>query len=241
MVRIMPSIDHGNRNPRAFSSLSLNSGILPRSFSYHKLPQQHLKLSVFKLDGSSFDVHISRNATVAELKVAVEGLFTSSPREGQEKISWSHVWGHFCLCHEGQKLVNEKANIRNLGIKDGDQLQFIRHMSINYKIAKQRSKNQSAASRQFAMSQGSNVHEEGEQTTVNDNHHNDDQEKISRHHDCEEEQDVIMPEFKLAHFLKGWLSYSKLWGSTRKGCEGRTRPSRFSLHCYGGRSGMTRL
>lgn len=34
----------------------------------------------------------------------------------------SLVWGHFCLCYVGQKLTNEKAYIRNFGIKDGDQV-----------------------------------------------------------------------------------------------------------------------
>lgn len=34
----------------------------------------------------------------------------------------SLVWGHFCLCYDGQKLTNDKAYIRNYGIKDGDQV-----------------------------------------------------------------------------------------------------------------------
>ena len=39
-------------------------------------------------------------------------------------IGWvrSHVWGHFCLCYEGQKLLDDKVSIRRLGIKDGDQV-----------------------------------------------------------------------------------------------------------------------
>lgn len=32
------------------------------------------------------------------------------------------MWGHFCLCFDGQKLLNDKALIRNFGIKDGDQV-----------------------------------------------------------------------------------------------------------------------
>ncbi|GAA0139160.1 hypothetical protein LIER_00765 [Lithospermum erythrorhizon] len=31
------------------------------------------------------------------------------------------VWRHFCLCYEGQKLINHKACIGSYGIKDGDQ------------------------------------------------------------------------------------------------------------------------
>jgi len=34
----------------------------------------------------------------------------------------SLVWGHFCLCYEGEKLIDDKAYIRVVGIKDGDQV-----------------------------------------------------------------------------------------------------------------------
>lgn len=36
----------------------------------------------------------------------------------------SHVWGHFCLCYKGQKLLDYKAYIRLFGIKDGDQVEI---------------------------------------------------------------------------------------------------------------------
>ncbi|KAA8541927.1 hypothetical protein F0562_023079 [Nyssa sinensis] len=181
---------------------------------------------------------LARNATVAELKIAVEDIFNLSPREGQCKISWSHVWGHFCLCYEGQKLVSDKFYIRNLGIKDGDQLQFVRHMSINYRPVKQQSENQSVASSQHSMlSLGSNTHEEREQKSANDNNNIEDQENIFRHHPYEDGE-VSNSEFKLAHFLKGWLSYSKLWGGKRKDSEVRTCPSRFLCVYYGGKPKM---
>lgn len=32
------------------------------------------------------------------------------------------MWGHFCLCYEGQKLLSDKAYLRNFGIEDGDQV-----------------------------------------------------------------------------------------------------------------------
>lgn len=37
-------------------------------------------------------------------------------------ICRSHVWGHFCLCYNGEKLLDYKAYIRVIGIKDGDQV-----------------------------------------------------------------------------------------------------------------------
>ena len=51
-----------------------------------------------------------------------------------------HVWGHFCLCYNGEKLIffcdigekliNDKACLRNFEIKDGDQVcgYFLSHV-----------------------------------------------------------------------------------------------------------------
>ncbi|KAK9281673.1 hypothetical protein L1049_004577 [Liquidambar formosana] len=213
------------------SSLN-NDGLLLRNFSYRRLPPQLLRLSVLKLDGCIFDVNVARNATVAELKQAIEEVFSFSPKEGQGKISWSHVWGHFCLCFEHQKLINDKSSIRDFGIKDGDQLEFIRHMSITHDPTKKRSRNSGCCLQTLTafynrLSTESNDHEEEEQISDHD-----EQEDIFQNYHYEDEEEIPMPEFKLAHFLRGWLSYSKLSGVTRKGSEGRSRPSRFALHCF---------
>ncbi|XVF86431.1 hypothetical protein PTKIN_Ptkin18bG0039200 [Pterospermum kingtungense] len=126
--------------------------LVARKLLYRKLPQQHvLNLSVLKLDGSFFEVNIGRNATVAELKIAIEERFAALPGETHGGISWSHVWGHFCLCYEGQMLVNNKACIRNFGIKDGDQLQFIRHMAFNQTPVKRRLKHRSVSCKWYSQ------------------------------------------------------------------------------------------
>ncbi|PON99840.1 Ubiquitin-related domain containing protein [Trema orientale] len=118
--------------------LLLNDALRRSLFAYHRLPQQLLKLSILKLDGSFFEVQVPKTATVAELKKAVEGLFSQQPEDKEIKISWSHVWGNFCLCYKGQKLINDKAYIRLLGIKDGDQLHFVQHLWIKYEREKRR-------------------------------------------------------------------------------------------------------
>ncbi|ESQ53951.1 hypothetical protein EUTSA_v10026098mg [Eutrema salsugineum] len=111
----------------SLSPLRLIDG-LPRrrSFNYNQMPEEPIKLTVLKLDGSSF-------ATVGELKMAVEAAFSHLTITGPGKISWPHVWGQFCLSYEDQKLINEAEYLIELGIKDGDQLRFIRHIS-NYGI-----------------------------------------------------------------------------------------------------------
>ncbi|XP_021639716.2 uncharacterized protein LOC110634875 isoform X1 [Hevea brasiliensis] len=210
-----------------------------RTYSYIKLPQQLLKLSILKLDGSSFDVHVGKNATVAELKQAVEEVFSSSPKEGQGKISWSHVWGHFCLSYGDQKLINDKAYIRTFGIKDDDQLQFVRHMSINYSNSKRHFRNQNA-SRKPCLTPRNRDEEKEQKTTAGHSENNENQGHYSKY-PCEDHDDNPVSEFKLAHFLRGWLSYSRLRGASRKGSRGQSRPSRFSFQCLGGGPRMIEL
>ncbi|TQD71642.1 hypothetical protein C1H46_042825 [Malus baccata] len=122
--------------PASLSPRRLLSGSGRKNHAYRKLPQEPLKLFVIKLDGSSFEIQVSMTATVAELKEAVKDAFSQSPMH--EMISWSHVWGNFCLCYKGQKLLDYKALIRLFGIKDGDKIFFVQHASIKYEREKRR-------------------------------------------------------------------------------------------------------
>ncbi|KAH0901034.1 hypothetical protein HID58_040537 [Brassica napus] len=116
----------------SLSPLRLIDG-LPRrrSFNYNQMPEEPIKLTVLKLDGSSFDIQVSKTATVGELKMAVEAAFSHLPITGVGKVSWPHVWAQFCLSYGDQRLLNEADYLIEFGIKDGDQLRFIRHIS-NY-------------------------------------------------------------------------------------------------------------
>ncbi|KAF8110906.1 hypothetical protein N665_0078s0095 [Sinapis alba] len=116
----------------SISPLRLIDG-LPRrrSFNYNQMPEEPIKLTVLKLDGSSFDIQVLKTATVGELKMAVEAAFSHLPVTGVGKVSWPHVWAQFCLSFEDHILLNEADYLIEFGIKDGDQLRFIRHIS-NY-------------------------------------------------------------------------------------------------------------
>ncbi|XP_028779320.1 uncharacterized protein LOC114735745 [Neltuma alba] len=132
-----------------FSPFTIMEGIFSRkSFSYRKLPSEPLRLSVLKLDGSCFDIVVTKMATIAELRQAVEAVFSHMPKKGPGKISWPHVWGRFCLSYDGQKLVTETDYLRNYGIKDGDQLRFIRHVSNSCNVRRRRFKKRVAISKQ---------------------------------------------------------------------------------------------
>ncbi|KAI3687116.1 hypothetical protein L1987_80807 [Smallanthus sonchifolius] len=147
-----------------FSPLVLIETLSRKSFSYGKLPLEPIRLTVLKLDGSSFDITVAKNPTVAQLKQAVEDAFTHLPKHGIGKVSWSHVWAQFCLCFNGQKLLHDQDGIH--GIKDGDQLQFVRHTSISYNLVKERSEKLSA-SKQDVRTQTQVQITEGEQEDSN--------------------------------------------------------------------------
>ncbi|OWM69619.1 uncharacterized protein LOC116201274 [Punica granatum] len=193
-----------------------------RSYSYHKLPPHLLKLSILKLDGSAFDVLIEKNATVGQLKQAIEDVFISSTSEGPSQISWSHVWGHFCLSFEGWKLLNDRTYVREFGITDGDQLRFVRHLSINYSPMRRRSKSQNHLYRQPPLS---TVFRDTEESSADE-----EEEKHLKAYNLEDHE-VPLPEFSLSHFLRGCISYSRLWGENRKGSGAKGRPSRFAMQC----------
>ncbi|XP_047309989.1 uncharacterized protein LOC124913591 [Impatiens glandulifera] len=134
---ITPGVDDGIRALDVSSPLMSLKSI--RSLSYSKLPPQLTRLSVLKLDGSSFvcwfddnnaDVNVARNARVGDIKWAIEDLFNSSSFDGQEEIPWSQVWGYFCLSYKNKNLMNDNADIQSLGMKDNDQLRFVKHLEM---------------------------------------------------------------------------------------------------------------
>ncbi|XP_061341044.1 uncharacterized protein LOC133287442 isoform X1 [Gastrolobium bilobum] len=134
-------VSEESESPRRSLSMQFSSlMIVDRNFSYGRLPSEPLRLSVHKLDASSFYVEVAKTATVAELKQAVEAAFSHMPQKGPGKISWPHVWGQFCLCYNGHKLVTETDYLRDHGIKDGDQLHFVRHVSNTCSSQKKRLK-----------------------------------------------------------------------------------------------------
>ncbi|XWS70439.1 hypothetical protein CRYUN_Cryun03dG0048400 [Craigia yunnanensis] len=146
-----------SEKPRRSISLSLPSqvvvnGFSRKIFSYSKLLEERIKFSVRKLDDSSFDVEVIKSSTIAELKLVVQDVYSHMPKKGPGKISWPHVWGHFCLCYDGQKLVTYTDHIINYGIRDGYQLHFIRHVTSSYNLTKIRSKRRIVARKQSYLS-----------------------------------------------------------------------------------------
>ncbi|KAK1394615.1 U11/U12 small nuclear ribonucleoprotein 25 kDa [Heracleum sosnowskyi] len=180
-----------------------------RSFSYNKLPQKPLKLTVLKLDNSSFEIEVPKTATVAELRNSVENAFSHLPKQGPGKVSWSHVWGHFCLCFDGQKLLDDNDYIGDYEIRDGDQLLFARHLSINYNLKRNISTEQIGDIEQPSIS---NTWEPEDVT--NDGIYESCDGETPRKDGEEDKFSVITAcEYKLATILRGWFSYRSVSSS----------------------------
>ncbi|XP_011081545.1 uncharacterized protein LOC105164569 isoform X1 [Sesamum indicum] len=216
----MQILEHGDDHydPR-FSTESL-SCILPpmahidspkRSLSYHELFQHPLWLSILKLDGSSFDIEVSSTGTVGELKEAVEAAFDHLPKKGPGSVSWEHVWGQFCLCHEGQKLLNDSDYIGMLGIRDGDQLQFVHNASDTYNLVKEPSEREDPDSDHEPCICSC---EDGQK---DDGHHTWNLE--DNQDDCAETEDGIISrcEHRINHLLRGWFPYRRLLSDKERG------------------------
>ncbi|EOY29456.1 ATP synthase subunit b' isoform 2 [Theobroma cacao] len=192
-------------------SLVIVNGFSRKSFSYSKLPEEPIKLSVLKLDGSSFDVEVIKSATIAELKLAVQDVFSHMPTKGPGKISWPHVWGHFALCYEGWKLVTDTDSIINYGIRDGDQLRFIRHISPIYNMTKIQSKRRIVARKQSYLSISSSASSLGsEQNDEEDDEYDDMENGRYQTHKDESPSIVVEQECRFGHLWRGWSSYSRM-------------------------------
>ncbi|XP_042384678.1 uncharacterized protein LOC121976549 [Zingiber officinale] len=167
------------------------------SFSYRRLPEQRLRLSVLKLDGSSFDLEIAKAATVMELKMKIEIIFDKIAVEGGYSISWSHVWNRFCLCYNGYKLINDGEQLIGFGIKDGDQLHFAKHASPNQNQPERKSGSRVTDIAEHRMSSAWQHAEE------NDEHFHEEEQQGSI---------VVQKQFNLVDRIREWYGG---WGSPR--------------------------
>ncbi|KAG1327169.1 hypothetical protein COCNU_01G011030 [Cocos nucifera] len=174
------------------------------SFSYHRLPEQLIKLTIIKLDATSFDVQIARTAAVWELKMAIENLFHNSAKDGGFYISWSHVWRHFCLSYDGFKLTDDLATLRTFGIKDGDELHFMRHVSRNQSESNWRPHRRSATAPEILE-----AIEENDRDKNGD--YMDASPSMDEHRDDRDEGKSLVrrKESKLGRFFRLWFSNSR--------------------------------
>ncbi|PPD99576.1 hypothetical protein GOBAR_DD03401 [Gossypium barbadense] len=162
------------------------------------------------------DVEILKMATIADLKLAVEHVFSQMPDQGLGEISWPHVWGHFCLCYDAQKLVSDTDLVVKYGIRDGHQLHFVRHVSSIYNLTKTRSKRSVARKRPYLLKSTSSLKSEKNVEEINaldDDIANQRCHSLKKNHsftDNKNQSPITPQECQFRHSWKGFYSYSRM-------------------------------
>ncbi|KAF1885230.1 hypothetical protein Lal_00029119 [Lupinus albus] len=74
-----------------------------------------MRISILKLDGTSFDVTMMNSATVKDLKLAIKKKVNDMEQSsmGHRHISWRHVWANYCLSHHNSKLLEDDDTLQN--------------------------------------------------------------------------------------------------------------------------------
>ncbi|XP_024516961.1 U11/U12 small nuclear ribonucleoprotein 25 kDa protein-like [Selaginella moellendorffii] len=102
-------------------------------FSEDTLAAKIMNVNVLKLDGTAFEISVLDGASVADLKASLEftanDLQKKSLGQGSGSIDWDQVWANFCLCYMNQKLLDDSATLRSIGIQRDDQITFVCHKS----------------------------------------------------------------------------------------------------------------
>ncbi|CAN1312637.1 U11/U12 small nuclear ribonucleoprotein 25 kDa protein [Linum perenne] len=86
-----------------------------------------MRISVLKLDGTTFDVAVMNSATMKDLKLAIKRKVTEMEQSkmGHRHISWRHVWANCCLSHRNQKLLDDSSALQEFGIRNNSQVNFV--------------------------------------------------------------------------------------------------------------------
>ncbi|KAJ1697741.1 hypothetical protein LUZ63_006253 [Rhynchospora breviuscula] len=90
-----------------------------------------IRLTILKMDNTSFEVAVLNSATVRDLKVAIRKKVNEMEQEsmGHRHISWRHVWANYCLTHDGVKLVDENSLLSSYGIRNNSKLEFLPYVT----------------------------------------------------------------------------------------------------------------
>lgn len=95
---------------------------------------QSMMIYVRRFDGKVYKVIVEQLASVLDLKKAVERTFNLQNKRRPEsafrdvRISWRYVWKSFWLYFEGQKLTENKAKLKDYGVRNNSEITFIKRL-----------------------------------------------------------------------------------------------------------------
>ncbi|XP_062184452.1 U11/U12 small nuclear ribonucleoprotein 25 kDa protein [Phragmites australis] len=89
-----------------------------------------MRVTVVKLDSTSFDVAVLNSATVKDLKLAIKKKINEIEQEqmGHRHISWKHVWDNYCLAHHNEKLIDDGSALTSYGVRNNSKVCFSPHI-----------------------------------------------------------------------------------------------------------------
>ncbi|KAK1304912.1 hypothetical protein QJS10_CPB11g02080 [Acorus calamus] len=89
-----------------------------------------MRVTVVKMDNTSFGVAVLNSATVKDLKRAIEKKTNEmeQAKMGHRQISWRHVWANFCLSYHNNKLLDDNSLLQDFGIRNNSQVHFVSHV-----------------------------------------------------------------------------------------------------------------
>ncbi|GER37398.1 U11/U12 small nuclear ribonucleoprotein 25 kDaprotein [Striga asiatica] len=86
-----------------------------------------MRVTVLKLDTTSFEVVVMNSATVKDLKLVINKKVNDAEEssKGHRHISWKHVWANFCLSCHNEKLLDDNASLHDYGLRNNSHVQFV--------------------------------------------------------------------------------------------------------------------
>ncbi|XP_069762932.1 U11/U12 small nuclear ribonucleoprotein 25 kDa protein [Narcine bancroftii] len=91
---------------------------------------QAMTVKVKKGDGEIMPVVVIQNETVLDLKKAIQRYVQlKQQREGgTQYISWKYIWRTYHLIFNGEKLADDKMKLKDYGIRNRDEVTFIKKL-----------------------------------------------------------------------------------------------------------------
>ncbi|XP_065268641.1 U11/U12 small nuclear ribonucleoprotein 25 kDa protein [Emys orbicularis] len=91
---------------------------------------QAMTVRVCKADEEVMPVVVVQNASVLDLKKAIQRYVQlKQEREGGiQQISWTYVWRTYHLTFAGEKMTDDKKKLREYGIRNRDEVCFIKKL-----------------------------------------------------------------------------------------------------------------
>ncbi|XP_037487468.1 U11/U12 small nuclear ribonucleoprotein 25 kDa protein-like [Triticum dicoccoides] len=89
-----------------------------------------MRVTVVKLDNTSFDVAVLNTATLKDLKLAIRKKITEieQGQMGHRHISWKHIWENYCLTHQSEKLIDDNSALSSYDIRNNSKVCFSPHV-----------------------------------------------------------------------------------------------------------------